>query len=232
MDSGRQRTVTVRINIFDGAIETLKQSILARFSLILLAFLAYTRAASAIDFKSDSAGFALSYPDTFDQVEVPVHNVALALRSRGSSFPTFNVIVDSSPPPNFKADIASVNKQLLEGYSRVGFPGVEVKNSEEVQLNGIHAFVSDLRYEVNRELMISRVVIVPAGERFYTLTFIDKAAAAENSLPAFRNIIASFKVLKAPETAPAGEYSYFVPLVSVTLVTLLVLILLRKLLRK
>lgn len=166
------------------------------FSVLLLVPLLslYARAES---FEDRKYNFTLWYPDDFVPVPVEITNLALALKSKDSNFPTFNVVVS---PGGFeeKPSLKAQEKALIDEYRAVGIIEPSILTSTFREANGARVFNAEIGYYLSGEKMIADVAIVNGGDRHFTLTFIDTAVGFRTSNMLPRQILNSFTVLESP----------------------------------
>ncbi len=148
----------------------------------------------AEDFISEKFNFSLTYDSSFNQADIKLQNVALALNNKTSNFPTFNVVIehDYLDPDSDKND---KEKEILDSYKLVGIKDVTTISSEDSIINRLPVFKIRLAYTLNQENMISYVCIFFTTDKRYILTFIDTKKNFDHTKIIANTTIDTFKLL-------------------------------------
>ncbi|MBN8547948.1 MAG: hypothetical protein J0M12_01395 [Deltaproteobacteria bacterium] len=137
--------------------------------------------------------FELRYPPALVPVESHNATAPLLLRTGGSNYPTFNVIVEPQTLNPSELTLAGQTERVLSAYRQLGMTDVELLSSRELELHGRAAKQIVLRYGSEPNSYTSAVTLLPADNFLYTLTFIEKSAAFAGSKNILDSMLASFQ---------------------------------------
>lgn len=176
--------------------------------------------ARAEEFSSEKDKFSLSYDSSFVPVDIKLHNVALAVRSKTGFFPTFNVVIEAASKMA-QPSKSEMEKSMLDDYRLVGIKDVSLVSSDDTPVNSVPCFRAVLAYSMESNKMRSNVAIFTGVDRRYILTFIDSEAGFEKSKIESAKIIESFKLREdaRPSGSPAAySAGYLLPALALIVV--------------
>lgn len=183
---------------------------------VFLIIYASTSSAKAADFKSEQQRFSLRYPDNFEPVLVSQPGVVLALKVKGHSFPTFNIIYQVGNYAFSERSAEEKSAEIMNSYKLVGITDAKLISTDEQAIEDIPIFNVELRYTLQGENLCSNVSIVPGLNRHFIMTFIDDCSSYANSKAQAAEIRKSYRPLDPIGFAtkePEGSLSKIITLV-------------------
>lgn len=163
------------------------------------------------EFSSSDGALSLRVPAMLSRVEVESPTVVLALRHAQDGFPTFNIITEAGGYDAGR-DESKQAAEVLKGYHSVGLSDTKVIQSGVSTLAGLPAFSAELEYVSMEQPYSALVHIIPAGDRHYVLTFLDRKQSFNQTRRLEREIVNSLEVrvnhatgaLQDSSVAPVG----------------------------
>lgn len=155
---------------------------------------------TAVSEPFDGGGFTLEIPEEFVRRPSTHPQAALVLQSKTQSFPTFNVVSESTPlSPDLTAE--KFGEETLRGYKLVGLTDAALRSAVRIADDRFRAEIS---YSQSGERLYSIVEWVNASNRHYILTFIDREITIDRSRFLQAALARSF-ALKTPAAAPKKQ---------------------------
>jgi len=187
-------------------------------------------------FTDEQHGFTITYSHDFESVEVPSHEVVLALRNREDSYPTFNIVAQPGYYPVESRPFADQQREVLRSYRQAGMVDAVLRDSGAGTISGRPALEATIQYTDNREKItyVAWLGLVSASDRHFFLTLVDKVENYEESQQTFKNFIDAFFLHEEPDAfiqkeIQAGRNNRYLVLgITFLLVLGLIVILIRK----
>lgn len=149
-------------------------------------------------YRDASYGFSLSYPDSFEEVEIAHPLVAFALRHPITGFPTLNIVVQPGSFDLRQKGPNSPENRILESYHLIGLTDVEFIEGESKLENSFPYYVATLSYQDSNQNLKSSVALFSGQDQHFFITFIDDEKSFTTNRHIFSDICESFKIDDMP----------------------------------
>lgn len=154
-------------------------------------------------------GITLSYSDQLSMASPSPTGTLLLLTSAQGGYPTLNVIVQPglfNEPPGAPKEIS---EKTLNEYRAVGLTDARVLRPYIAPIANTPSLTVEIQYSNNGEQLISAVSYLNNVDRYFIITYIDRAADFYRNKRIREDLVNSI-ILKAPNMAisvPADEAS-------------------------
>jgi hypothetical protein len=153
-------------------------------------------------FEATSQNLRFSYPSQMQLYETGHKNVvvSLAVTRPGTNqriYPSFNVIV--KPGELEPGALHIFEENVLEEYKQIGLTSVKPVFAHELFFNGTtqRAPYLQLEYQSLGEIFTADITAIPAGEKHFILTYLDKKRSYIGNEAIRDMIFSSFELIRA-----------------------------------